>query len=142
MVPRRDPDSGRVSLFLAIAFTGLLMVFGVAVDAAGQLRTLMRADNLAAEAARSAGQAIDVDQVAAAGEHRVDPDLAADYAATYLATAGHDIPAGDWTVSLNETRTAVEISVTLTYQHRILGLFGMPDPRVTGKSRAILVTGP
>lgn len=136
------PDAGRVSIFLAIAFIGLLMVFGVAVDATGQLRTLLRADNLAAEAARAAGQAVDVDAVAASGVHRVDPDQAVAYANEYLATAGHDLPDDAWNVQLNDAGTAVDITVELTYHHKVLGVFGVPDPTVTGESTAILVSQP
>jgi hypothetical protein len=127
---------------MAVAITGVAMVFGVAVDATGQLRTLMRAENIAAEAARAAGQAIDVNAVAATGEHRVDPDRAVAYASEYLETAGHDIPAGDWEVGLSDDGTAVEIIVPLTYHRRILGLFGVPDVTVTGRSTAVLVTEP
>jgi hypothetical protein len=138
--PQRD--AGRVSVFMAVAITGLVAIFGAAVDATGQLRTLLRADNLAAEAARAAGQAVDVDVVAEAGEHRVNQDRAVEYASEYLATAGHDLPGGAWQVELNGDGTAVNITVELTYQHRILGLFGMQDAQVTGESTAILVTGP
>lgn len=137
----RSPDAGRVSVFIAVAITGLLAIFGAAVDATGQLRTLLRADNLAAEAARAAGQAIDVDAVAESGVHRVDPDLAAQYASDYLAQAGHDLPGSAWSVQLDETGTAVDITVQLTYEHRILGLFGVPDAQVTGAATAVLVTG-
>jgi hypothetical protein len=132
-------DAGRVSVFMAVAVTGLVAVLGVAVDATGQLRTLLRADNLAAEAARAAGQAVDVDVVAESGQHRVDPDQAVAYASEYLATAAHDHASQ---VAVNGDGTAVDITVELTYQHRILGLFGMPDAVVTGRSTAILVTGP
>jgi hypothetical protein len=134
-------DAGRVSVFVAVAIAGLLAILGAAVDATGQLRTLLRADNLATEAARAAGQAIDVAAVAESGQPQVDPDQAARYARDYLATAGHDLPGSAWDVELNEDRTAVDITVRLTYRHRVLGLFGMPDPEVTGASTAVLVTG-
>jgi len=139
---RSSPDAGRVSVFIAVAITGLLAIFGAAVDATGQLRTLLRADNLAAEAARAAGQAIDVDAVAESGVHRVDPDLAVRYASDYLEQAGHDLPGSAWTVQLDDTGTAVDITVQLTYEHRILGLFGVPDAQVTGAATAVLITGP
>jgi hypothetical protein len=145
--PGRSPgssghDAGRVSVFMAVAITGLVAIFGAAVDATGQLRTLLRADNLAAEAARAAGQAIDIDAVAEAGEHRVSEQRAIQYANQYLTEAGHDLPDSAWSVQPSPDGTAVEITVRLTYQHRILGLFGIPDPQVTGTSTATLVTGP
>lgn len=135
-------EAGRISVFLAVAITGLLAVLGAAVDATGQLRTLLRADNLAAEAARAAGQAVDVDAVAGTGQHQLDRDQAIRYAAEYLAAAGHDQPGSDWTVEPSPDGTAVEITVQLTYQPRILGLFGRPPTRVTGTATAVLVSQP
>jgi hypothetical protein len=142
-VKGRAMDAGRVSVFLAVVITGLLLVFGVAVDGTGQLRTLLRAENIAAEASRAAGQAIDTDLVALTGEHRVDPELAVQYASEYLATAGHDIPNGDWSVELNAAGTEVDITVVLTYDRRIVDLFGFTGTvRVTGTATAVLVSDP
>lgn len=134
-------DAGRVSVFLVIIFTGLLMVLGVTVDATGQLRTLMRADNLAAEAARAAGQAVDVDLVAETGQHQVDPVLAVEYAQRYLDAAGHDEPGMSYDVTLIDG-TTVAIEVELPYRNRVLGMFGRSDVQVTGTAVAVLVTGP
>lgn len=136
-----DQDAGRVSVFMAVAVIGLIAVFGAAVDATGQLRTLMRANNIAAEAARAAGQGIDIDAVAEGGQHRVSQARAVQYASQYLAAAGHDLPGSAWSVSPDESGTSVDITVRLTYEHRILGMFGVPDPQVTGTSTAVLVTG-
>lgn len=134
-------DAGRVSVFIAIAITGLLMVFGAVVDGTGQLRTLMRADNIAAEAARAAGQAVDVDVVAAEGDHRVDEDLAAEYARRYLVTAGHDEPGMTYDIGLGDDGT-VSIVVELPYRNRVLGMFGRSDVQLTATSTAVLVTEP
>lgn len=138
---RADRDAGRVSVFIAVAVIGLIAVFGAAVDATGQLRTLMRANNIAAEAARAAGQGVDIDAVAEGGGHRVSQARAVQYANEYLAAAGHDLPGGSWNVSPDDTGTTVDIVVQLTYEHRILGMFGVPDAQVTGTSTAVLVTG-
>lgn len=135
-------DAGRVSVFIAVAFTGVLMVFGVAVDGTGQLRTLMRADNIAAEAGRAAGQAVDPDLVAAQGDHRVNQDLAVEYANTYLATAGHDDPDMSYEITLVDEGTAVQITVQLPYRNRVLGMFGRSDVQLTATSTAVLVTEP
>lgn len=140
--PHRSADAGRISAFIAVAIAGLIAVLGVAVDATGQLRSLLRAENIAAEAARAAGQAVDVDVVAEAGQHRVNQAQAVQYANEYLATAGHDLPGSAWDVELTGDGTAVDITVELTYEHKILGLFGLPDPTVTGHATATLVTGP
>lgn len=135
-------DAGRVSVFIAIAVIGVAAAFGAAVDATGQLRTLMRADNIAAEAARAAGQGIDINAVAEGGQHRVSQERARQYASEYLTVAEQDQPGTVWVVEPGPTDTTVEITVQLTYELRILGMFGVPDPKVTGRSTAVLVTGP
>jgi hypothetical protein len=128
---------------MAVIITGLLLVFGVAVDGTGQLRTLVRAENIAAEAARAAGQAIDTDLVAQTGEHRVSQAKAVQFASEYLATAGHDIPNSDWNVQLSADGTEVDITVVLTYDRRIVDLFGFAGTvPVTGTATAVLVRGP
>lgn len=134
-------ESGRVSVFLAIALAGLLAIVGVTVDAAGQLRTLMRADNLAAEAARAAGQAVDTGRVRGGDELAVVHAEAVDYAARYLAGAGQDLP-GRWSVHPGAAPGTVEIEVRLTYRTAILRLFGIPQREVTANATAVLVTDP
>ncbi|HLU33751.1 MAG TPA: pilus assembly protein TadG-related protein [Natronosporangium sp.] len=135
-------DSGRVSVFLAIAVAGILAIIGVAVDAAGQLRTLTRAQNLAAEAARSAGQGIDGQRAMAGDAVVVDPELATRYASEYLATAFDHIEQDHLPPSVVpvDGGTAVRITVTLYYQPQILGLFGYGQIEVTATAAATLVT--
>jgi hypothetical protein len=136
-------DGGRVSAFMAVAITGLVMVFGVAVDGAGHLRTLMRAENIAAEAARAAGQAIDTDLVAAQGVHPLNQAKAVQFANEYLAEAGHGNPDLVSDVALNDAGTEVQIAVQLQYDRRIVDLFGLAGTvTVTGTATAVLVTGP
>jgi hypothetical protein len=135
-------DTGRISVFLAIAFTGLVVVFGAVVDGTGQLRTQLRAENIAAEAARAAGQAVDVDLVAARGEHRVNSALAVAYANTYLDTAQESHPGLAPNVTLGDDGTTVSIEVTLPYRNRVLGMFGRSDVNVSATATAVLVTEP
>ena len=138
---RRD-DTGRVSVFLAIVVAGMLAIIGVAVDASGQLRTLMRADNLAAEAARAAGQAVDTTAVLqGTDELSVVHEQAVDNAARYLGEGGHDLPEHTWTVTPGSGGT-VDIEVTLVYQTRILQLFGITERELTAEATAVLVTEP
>lgn len=95
MTGRRGAESGRVSLFLAVAMTGVLAIVSLAYDGAGQLRTLQRADNLAAEAARSGGQMIDRASAIEGGPKRIDQVAARAAVADYLSAAGevggHDV---------------------------------------------------
>lgn len=139
---RTEPDAGRVSVFLAIAFTGLLIIIGVAVDASGQLRTLLRAENIAAEGARAAGQAVDHGQVISGGTATADPDQAAQAAAEYVnaaaAAVGQTVQPVPVVVSPDGTQ--VQITVILTYQTQILWMVGITERQVTATSTATLVS--
>ncbi len=140
--PRQVDDPGRISVFLAITFTGLLMVVGVIVDAAGQLRTLLRAENIAAEAARAAGQAVDHAQVASGGPVTVDPVAASHAASSYVAEAAAAVgqPTAPTHVSVSPDGTQIQITVTLTYRTQVLWLIGMTERHVTASSAATLVS--
>lgn len=140
--PRRRPDDGRVSVFLAIAFTGLLIVIGVIVDAAGQLRTLLRAENIAAEAARAAGQAVDSTQVISGGSTVADPVAAGHAAAGYVseAAAAFGQPTAPTQVVVTPDGTQVHITVTLTYRTQVLWLIGITERQVTAAATATLVS--
>ncbi|MFI7604656.1 pilus assembly protein TadG-related protein [Micromonospora sp. NPDC049366] len=133
-------DAGRVSIFLAVAMVGVLALIGLSFDGAGQLRTLQRADNLAAEAARAGGQAIDRATAIAGGPKRIDQPQARAAVADYLAavdTAGHTV-----SFPVVDGETLVSVRVEVTYHRSMLGLFGFPDTvTVTGEATARALTG-
>ncbi|MFF4877154.1 pilus assembly protein TadG-related protein [Micromonospora sp. NPDC000668] len=139
--PRRAPtgEHGRVSIFLAVAMIGVLAIVGLSFDGAGQLRTLQRADNLAAEAARAGGQAIDRATAIEGGPKRIHQPQARIAVRNYLATAGttgHD-------VSFPQVagQTLIRVRVTITYRRSMLGLFGFTDRvTVTGEATARAIT--
>jgi hypothetical protein len=132
----RGRDAGRVSVFLAIAFFGVLAVIGVAADVPGLWRAMLHASNVAIEAARAGGQAIDVDHTAGTGEHRVDPAAAAQAAHEYLDAAGLQ-----GSVEVSEDLTEITVTVTYEYQPQVLGLFGMPPRELSATHTAALLTG-
>lgn len=132
----RDRDAGRVSVFLAIGVVGVLAVIGVAADVPGLWRAMLHASNVATEAARAAGQAVDIDHTAATGQHQVDPAAAQDAAADYLNAAGVN-----GTVELSEDLTEITVSVSFDYEPQILGLFGLPPREVSATHTAALLTG-
>lgn len=78
-------DDGRVSLFLAAGMIGVLAIIGLAFDGAGQLRSMQRADNLAAEAARTGGQSIDRAKAIEGGPKVIDQVAARAAVSSYLA---------------------------------------------------------
>lgn len=82
---RGDSDAGSVTVFVAILIPALLLVIGLVVEGATQLRTISRADAVAAEAARAAETALDTRGRAVT----VHTPTAVAAAAAYLDQAGH-----------------------------------------------------
>lgn len=134
--PRPD-DAGRVSVFLAIALTAVIVIIGLAYDGAGRFRTMQRADNLAAEAARAAGQAIVLPQAVMGGEKIIDPEAAREAAQAYLQSAG---VTGRVEV-VEPARRELRVTVDLTYDTAMLGFIGYQRIAVSGSATAVLVTG-
>ncbi|MGC4745175.1 pilus assembly protein TadG-related protein [Micromonospora sp. DT201] len=137
-------DHGRVSIFLAVAMIGVLAIVGLTFDGAGQLRTLQRAENLAAEAARAGGQAINRATAIEGGPTRIDQPQARVAVDKYLdvaaGTTGHS-------VSFPEVagETLIRVTVTITYNRSMLGLFFRDNTvTVTGEAtaRAIIAVAP
>jgi hypothetical protein len=121
---------------MAITITGLLFIIGVVHDVGGQIRTTFYAAQVAAEAARAGGQAVDTDIVAAHGDHSADRSAAERAALAYLSDADAD----GW-VAFSEDSTEITVGVNLTYRRVILGLFGFNDYEVTRQATARLVAG-
>ncbi|MGC5051228.1 pilus assembly protein TadG-related protein [Micromonospora sp. DT48] len=133
-------DAGRVSIFLAVALLGVLGIIGMAFDGAGQLRTLQRAENLAAEAARAGGQAIDRATAIEGGPKRIDQAQARIAVRDYLTAAGAD----NYTVvfPVVDGETLIRVRVQVTYDRAMLGLFGFSNTvTVSGEATARALTG-
>ncbi|MET8090179.1 pilus assembly protein TadG-related protein [Micromonospora sp. NPDC005220] len=132
-------EHGRVSIFLAVTMIGVLAIIGLSFDGAGQLRTLQRAQNLAAEAARAGGQAIDRATAIEGGPKRISEPEALVAVANYLAAvdiAGH-------TVSFPEVdgEILIRVTVDITYNRSMLGLFVQNETvTVTGEATARAIT--
>lgn len=131
---RAGTDEGAVTLFVAIAMVGLLALAGLVVDGGAKVRAVQRADRLAAEAARAAGQAIDVGAVLEGSEVRVDRRAAIVAAESYLRAAGVEGSARvvDGGAGVSVTATATEPTV-------FLGLIGVPQFTVRGNAEVALV---
>lgn len=131
-----DPEAGSVTVFLAITMVGLLILVGLVADGGAKLRATQRADAVAAEAARAAGQSIDIPYAVATARTRVDRQGAANAANAYLATAGET-----GTVTIAPDGTTLTITVTTTAPTVFLGLIGINTLSVTGHARVTLVHG-
>jgi hypothetical protein len=133
---RETEDAGSVTLFLVISVVGLLVLIGLVVDGGSKIRGIQRADNLAAEAGRAAGQAINVPAAIAGDPATVDRNDAAAAAAAYLrANRVH----GQLTVSPDGR--SLDIEVTSTSPTIFLGLIGITHLTVHGHATVTLVNG-
>jgi Flp pilus assembly protein TadG len=128
-------DDGRIAIFFAILAPAYLAMIGLVVDGGGKIRALQRADNIASEAARAAGQAIDAGQAIEGGAKVVDPAAARSAAAAYLGKAGGGVT-GSVTDTGDQTLT---VNVRVTWSPVILGAFGAGGSTATGRATVNLV---
>ena len=128
---RRD-DEGRIALLVIVLTVAVLAMIGLSVDGGGKVRALERADNLASEAARAAGQAIYAPQAIEGGDKVVDPAAAVAAAQNYLTAAGV-------TGTVAVDRKHVTVTVTITHNTVFLGLIGIDTLTATRQATAVLV---
>lgn len=133
---RARSDEGSVSVFVALCAVGLLVVIGIVIDCGGRLRAVERADALAQEAARAAGQQIDQGAALSGGRLVVDPAAATAAARQYLADNG----AHGEAVVAADGRT-IHVTVDGTYDTALLGVIGIGSMPVHGEGSAALVHG-
>jgi hypothetical protein len=118
---------------------GVLAIIGLAFDGAGQLRSKQRADNLAAEAARTGGQSIDRAQAIEGGPKEIDEAAAQAAVGGYLAAAGVTDYSVEFPVVDGEKH--VRVRVTVTYDRYMLGFFGFGNTvTVSGEATARALT--
>jgi hypothetical protein len=134
---RTGREAGRVSVFLAIALAGVLILVGMVGDGGGRLRAMQRADNIAAEAARAAGQAINGPSAIEGGDKLLDPAQAVRAAQAYLTAANVT-----GTATVGRDLKSVQVEVEITEPTAMLSLIGISSYHVTGHATAVLVTGP
>ncbi|RKR89002.1 hypothetical protein BDK92_3336 [Micromonospora pisi] len=137
-----ERDAGRVTTFLAVAATGLIAVIGLSLDGAGQLRSMQRADNLAAEAARVGGQQINRGTAIGGGGIVVDEGDAEAAIAAYI----EDVDDADLVEVTFDTVVGgqdLTVVVDVQYNRIMLGLFGLGNTvTVRGTATALLRTDP
>ncbi|MFI6758448.1 hypothetical protein ACIBF5_04795 [Micromonospora sp. NPDC050417] len=135
-------DAGRVSAFLAVAATGLIAVIGLSLDGAGQLRSMQRADNLAAEAARVGGQQINRGTAIGGNGIVVDEGDAETAIADYIEDVD-DATLVDVTFDTVADGQDLTVVVDVQYNRIMLGLFGLGNTvTVRGTATALLRTEP
>lgn len=131
---RASRDDGRISLLVIVLTLAVLAMIGLSVDGGGKVRALRKADNLAAEAARAAGQAIEGAQAIPGGEKVIDPVPAVEAAQNYLTAAGVT-----GTVTVSQDRKQITVTVTINYDTVFLDLVGLDTLPATRAATAVLV---
>ncbi|MFD6757361.1 TadE/TadG family type IV pilus assembly protein [Micromonospora gifhornensis] len=123
-------------MYFAILAPAFLVVLGLIVDGGAKVRALQRADNIASEAARTAGQAINAGQAMTGGTKEVDPALAADAAQAYLG----DLNGVTGSVTVAPDLQNLTVTVSLSWDPLLLDLFGaLGSTTVSGAATVTLV---
>lgn len=127
-----ESGGGAVSVPMAVAVLALFVAIGLGIDGVRAAQALSHADAVAEEAARAAGQALDVTQVRR-GVVALDRPAAVEAARRYLALSGVD---GDVTV-IGPQRIRVQTRVSRPTV--LLGLIGRSTITSAGSAEASLV---
>jgi hypothetical protein len=115
-------QSGRVTAFVIIMVTAILLFAGLVLDGGLALAAKVRAVGEAQEAARAGAQEIDLTAYRATGTLHLLPQQASAAARSYLAAAGHS--------------GTVYVTVTISQPTELLGLIGIGSIAVTGSGQA------
>ncbi|MEU4953674.1 pilus assembly protein TadG-related protein [Streptomyces lavendulae] len=129
-------DEGGIAIYTAIVTVALLGIIGLAIDGSGKLRATERADAIAMEAARAAGQAIDPAAAITGQQVRADPAAAQAAGQAYLARAGTH-----GSTALSGDGTKLTVTVHDTYNTKFLAIAGIGSMNVTGHGTARLLHG-
>lgn len=129
-------DDGSLTPMVVVFATAIFLMIGLSVDGGGRMRTIERADSIAAEAARAGGQAINIPEAVTGQADVVDPAKAVAAAKTYLATAG-----ATGTVTVSPDGHQIAVTVHLTYRPVFLGALGFGSWTEEGTATAQLLTG-
>lgn len=130
-------DRGKVTIFMAIIAPAWIAMLGLVIVGGGRVRAYQRADNIAAEAARTAGQAIAPGSAIQGGRKVIDPALAEAAARAYLTTVG-----ATGTVTVSPDGQQVTVVATIKYENPSrLAFMGGPVWDATGQATATLLVG-
>ena len=122
-----------MTIWLALAAFAMILCVGIAVDLSGQVNSQQRVRDIAAQAARVAGEEVAVAQAVRGETPQVDAVAAKAAADAYLQQAG---VAGTITV---QGGNVLEVTVTDSYQPIFLSSLGIGPLQVTGTSTARLL---
>lgn len=140
-VSRDDGQRGALSLFVAITFTGMVLVIALIVDASGRLDAGVQVDEYANEAARAGIQQINAADAVSGKSIQLNCAAAKKAARGYLASA-EQIQG----VTMTGTFTCIGtrsllVEIKTTYPTKMLTLIGIDSFPLSGSGEATLVTG-
>ncbi|QMU80184.1 hypothetical protein GXW83_10865 [Streptacidiphilus sp. PB12-B1b] len=130
-------------MFVAVIFTGMVLVIGLILDAGGRLDAGVNADEYASEAARAGIQRIDTADAVSGKAIKVDCDKATGAPAAvsaYFADLRQSGVTMTGTVS-GCTATTVAVTVKTTYSTKLLSIIGIDSFPISASGTATLVTG-
>lgn len=131
---RRD-ERGSASLWAILIVAAFTLIVGLSVDLTGQINAKLRATDIAAQAARVAGQQVDADTLMAGQTTTgVNTTRARRAALDYIAAAGMT-----GTVTVQTGGRQLLITTTAAYRPLFLSIIGLGPFTVTGDSTARLV---
>lgn len=127
---RHDEKGTALTTGAVLLVTVFTLILGIAVDLSGQVQTKRQAFDVAAQAARVAGQQLDTDRfLDTAGSFRLSTNAARQAALDYIEQAGMT---GDVTID----GTDITVTATAQYTPVILPLLGITTLPVTGTANA------
>ena len=130
---RLADDRGSLTTYFVSAVPAVMMLTGLVVDGSGQIRALQQADDTSAEAARYAGQQVDVGCATLGAEVGITPTQARQAAERYVENHPSDVTLES--VSVQGEHTVV-VRTSTTYEPVFLGLFGVGSRTVEGEGTA------
>ncbi|QCX82280.1 hypothetical protein C9F11_43505 (plasmid) [Streptomyces sp. YIM 121038] len=130
---RRARDGGSVTLYFIGFALVMLLLLAVLVDGGRLMMADADAEDIAAEAARAAGQEINGPDAITGVGTRADPQKAAAAARAFLTAAG-----ATGSVRVAEDGQSLTITVFATYRPLLLGGFGYSSMQVTARADVTL----
>lgn len=130
---RARDERGSISIWMVTASFVMMVLVGLAVDLGGQVHAKERAHDIAAEAARTAGEQVQAAPAIEGQYVAVDTAAAEKAAQEYLAAVG---VTGTVTITGDDTIT---VRVTSVYTPTFLSVVGIGNLTVTGTASARLI---
>lgn len=132
---RASADDGGITVWVVIVAMAFFLVTGLVVDGGGRVRAMQRANTVAQEAARAAGQAI-VAPDAVRGERVVAAPMAARNAARKALEHANM----EGTVDITNGGTKIEIDTRDRYRTVFLSAVGLGQLDVDGHATVSLIS--